>query len=289
MPLVALAFPGAPGPRRRARRGAAAFSLLEVLVALAIFAMGFIVILATYANVLNSYEGIRRNRESDEDVKFARATLLAETDLQKAEDGEEFDSTGGRHVRWTSTIEPSATMPDLFAVTFNCEITESGQGEPQKTSQTFMVLRPTWSDATDRDKLLQDIKARIAELQGKQPNGFVAASPAPAGGGLGGGGRGGRGAGGGGGAGGAGGRGGRGGRNGGGGNGLGPGNGDGTGGAGPPGGGGFQRGGGGNPGGQGAGGRVGGQGGGGQPGGGGAAGGANQPLRNTVPAGGGGR
>ena len=168
------------GPRRRA---AGAFSLLEVLVALAIFAMGFIVILATYSNILIAYQGIQQSRESDEDVKFARASLLAQTDIQKAQAGDEFDSTGNRHVRWTSPIEPSDTMPDLFAVTFNCEISEPGKGEPEKVTETFMALRPTWSDAVARSKLLQDVKDRIAELQGKLPNGFVAASPPPAGGG----------------------------------------------------------------------------------------------------------
>lgn len=248
---VSLVHREAPRPRHRAAGSGAAFSLLEVLVATAIFAMGFIVILSTYANILTSYEGIRRDRDSDEDVKFARAALLAEPDIQKAQDGDEFDSTGGRHVQWTSVIEPSDTMPDLFSVTFDCEITESGQGEPQKVTQTFMALRPTWSDPVERSKLVQDVKDRIAEIQGKQPNGFVAASPAPAGGnggrgggaggggrGAGGGGRGGRG---GGGPGGGNGGGRRGGGQGGGNN-FGGGNGGGV--PGQPGGGGFQRGGG---------------------------------------------
>jgi prepilin-type N-terminal cleavage/methylation domain-containing protein len=187
----------APAATPAAARG---FSLVEVLAALAIFAMAFIVILSTYANILNSYEGIRRSRDADEDVKFARAALLAEPDIQKAQDGDEFDSTDDRHVRWSSTIEPSDTIADLFSVAFECEITTAGQNnsEPEKVTETFMVLRPTWSDPIERGKLLQATKDQIAELQGKLPNGFVAGSPPPAnaggfGGGGGGGGRGGRG------------------------------------------------------------------------------------------------
>jgi hypothetical protein len=269
----------------RWRRGAA-FSLLEVLVALAIFAMAFVVLLSAYVNILGSYNGIARSREADEDVKFSRAALLAEPDILKAQAGDEFDSTNGRHVKWTATIDPDTTMPDLFTVNFECDVTESGAPEPEKIMQTFEALRPTWStDPTARAKLMQDVKDRISDLQGKQPNGFVPATPAPAGGG-GGGGRGGRGAAGGGrggrGGGAGGGGGGRGGRNGGGGNGFGGGNGNGGNGFGGPGGFGGQ----GGQGGQG--GRRGGQGNGGQGNGGQGNGGGGGGRRRTGGAAGGG-
>jgi general secretion pathway protein I len=141
------------------------FTLLEVLVALAIFVMAAIVLGASYVNVLNAYAAAARGRDSDEDVKFARQQLLIETDVKKIEEGGEFDSTGGRHVRWTATAEPT-TIPDLFTVTFNCEISAMETPEPQKITQTFMLMRPTWSDAGERSKLQADIRSRIAEIQG---------------------------------------------------------------------------------------------------------------------------
>lgn len=276
-------------PARMKASAARGFSLLEVLVSIAIFAMAFIVILSTYANILSSYQHIRADREADEDVKFARAALLAEPDIQKAQDGDEYDATGERHVRWSSTITPSDTIADLFSVEFECEISAPGAGDPEKVTQTFMVVRPTWSDPAERDKLLQATKAQIADLQGKLPNGFIAGTPpSPNGGGGGGGGgfggggggRGGRGGPGGGGRGGRGGPGGAGGPGGGnfgngggfrGGNGNGGGggrfNGGGNGGGGN---GNFQRGGGNGGGGRGAGGAGGAGGGGGFRGGGGA-------------------
>ena len=205
---------GGGGPRRARVLAPAGFTLLEVLVSLAIFAMGFVVLMSAYLNILNGYAGISRSREADEDVKFARAALLAEPDLQKAQDGDEFDSTGERHVKWTSTIAPSDTIPDLYTVTFECDITSPQQSDPDKVIETFTVLRPTWAtDTAARNKLLQDVKDRIADLQGKQPNGFQPAPPNTGnGGGAGRGGRGGNG-------GGGNGRGGRGGRGGGNGNG----------------------------------------------------------------------
>ena len=125
--------------RPAATRG---FTLLEILVSIAIFAMAFIVILATYANILSSYQHLQTDREVDEDVKFARAALLAEPDIQKAQDGDEFDSTDDRHVRWSSTIEPSDTIADLFSVAFECEITTAGQNNSEPEKVTAPISTP---------------------------------------------------------------------------------------------------------------------------------------------------
>lgn len=142
------------------------FSLLEVLVALMIFALSAVVLGSTYVNVLNSYEAVSRGNTRDEDVAFARAQLLAEPDRAKVEAGAEFDAVENRRVRWSATIA-STTLPDLFTVTFVCEVTDTNKGgEPEKTTQTFTVLRPTWSDATEKTQLRQAVRDRIAEIQG---------------------------------------------------------------------------------------------------------------------------
>lgn len=145
-----------------------AFTLLEVLVALVIFALTAIVLGSAYVNVLNSYAAAARANQTNEEVAFARAQMLAETDRKIIEQGGDYESTGGRRVRWTATIE-STTVNDLFAVTFVCEITDPARPEPEKVTQSFTVLRPTWSDPAERAQLLQDITTRIAELQGKKP------------------------------------------------------------------------------------------------------------------------
>lgn len=142
-----------------------AFTLLEVMVALAVFALGAIVLGAAYVNVLNAYETARRGTQVDQDVRFARAQLLAEPDHDKAEKGGDFVSIGNRRVQWHATIE-SAGVADLFQVTFVCELAEStGEALPTVT-ETFTVLRPTWADATENAKLRQDASDRIKELQG---------------------------------------------------------------------------------------------------------------------------
>lgn len=152
-------------PTRRADREA--FTLLEVLVALAIFALMAIVLGSAYLNVLNSYAAVANANQTNEDVTFARAQLLAEPDRTVIEQGGDFDSANNRHVKWSATIA-STSINDLFTVTFVCEIADPAKSEPEKVIQTFTVLRPTWSDPAERTQLLQDVRTRIAELQEKK-------------------------------------------------------------------------------------------------------------------------
>ena len=141
-----------------------AFTLLEVIVALAIFALGAVVLGAAYVNVLNAYDVAQRGNQVDQDVRFARSLLLAEPDRDKAEKGGDFDSGNGRRVQWHATIEATMTA-DLFEVTFVCESSESG-GANVPVTETFTLLRPTWADPVVNGKLRQDALDRIKEMQG---------------------------------------------------------------------------------------------------------------------------
>lgn len=144
-----------------------AFTLIEVLLSLVIFAMTAVVLGGAYVNVLNSYEAAQKANMNDADVSFARSQLLTQSDMPTAQAGAEFDD-GDRHIKWTAEIDPADTT-DLFTVTFTCVIS-GGQGAETKTVvETFMLMRPTWSDPTERTSLRQNAANRIAVLQGRQP------------------------------------------------------------------------------------------------------------------------
>ena len=144
-----------------------AFSLLEVIVALAIFALAAVVLGSAYLNVLTAYETVSRGNQTDEDVRFARSLLLAEPDHDTAEKGGDFVSPGGRQVRWHATIT-STTTADLFTVAFVCDLADpASNGGTQTVTENFTVMRPTWADPAENTKLKQDAQDRIAKLQGK--------------------------------------------------------------------------------------------------------------------------
>jgi len=144
------------------------FTLLEVLVALAIFAMAAVVLGATYVNALNAYEAVSRRNEYDADLRFIRAAVLTEPDRNKVEEGGDVDLGGGKRAHWQADIASTDTV-DLFSVAWTCEITDPARREPYHAAQTFLLLRPTWSDPVERTKLMDLAKQRILELQGVAP------------------------------------------------------------------------------------------------------------------------
>lgn len=145
-----------------------AFTLVEVLIALTIFAMAAVILGSAYLNVLNSYEVVARGTIVNEDFAFARQQVLNEPDRKKLEQGGEFETAGGRRATWSVEIE-SSTIADVYKVIFTCQIADPTRTEPDKQTQTFMLLRPTWViDPGERGKLKEETKTRILEIQGKQ-------------------------------------------------------------------------------------------------------------------------
>lgn len=153
----------AASPPRRRDRG---FTLIEVLVALSIFALAAVVLGTAYVNVLTSYAVVARSGQVDEDVRFARTALLAQADREEAERGGDFEGVGGRRVRWSAEVEPTG-VADLFTVTLTCEVTSPGGGRAETMVETFRLLRPTWSEALERETLRSEARERILELQGQ--------------------------------------------------------------------------------------------------------------------------
>jgi general secretion pathway protein I len=153
--------------RRRRVPAAGAFTLLEVLVSLSIFAFAAVVLGSAYLNILNSYEAVTRGALVGEDYAFARQRVLTEPDPKVLERGGEFETANGRRARWSVELQPT-NLPNLFEVAFTCEIDEPGQPEPARLQQRFRVLRPTWVvDAGEQAKIKEEVTARIVEIQGK--------------------------------------------------------------------------------------------------------------------------
>lgn len=146
------------------RRG---FTIIEVLITLAIFVGAAMLLGATYLNVLNGYAQIEAQGDYQSDVKFARAILMAEPDFDTAEKGGDFEGSQGRRISWKATIAPTETA-DLFSVTFECQIDSAELKQPVHIAQTFRLLRPTWSKPDERDKLRSAARTRIQELQTKK-------------------------------------------------------------------------------------------------------------------------
>lgn len=144
---------------RRRPRG---FTLVEVLVSLAIFAVAAVVLGTAYVNILTNYQAMRAWTQDRDDVAFARAALLAEPDREKAAKGGEVTLLTGGRLRWTATIAET-TVADLFQVTLDFEINPASPATVRRDRQVILLLRPTWSDPALREKLRVAFKERLAQ------------------------------------------------------------------------------------------------------------------------------
>ena len=139
-----------------------AFTLVEVLVSLGIFALAAVVLGTAYVNILTNYQAMRTWTVDRDEMAFARATLLAEPDRAKAERGGDMALPAGGNLRWSATIE-EATRADLFKVTLAFEINPPAPAPARREQQVFLLLRPTWSDPAAKELLRTASRARLAE------------------------------------------------------------------------------------------------------------------------------
>lgn len=136
-------------------RRQAAFSLIEVVIAVAVFAMAATVLTSAFTNALLSRERSVSHDLINNDIRAVRLQLLLEANLDDAEDGDDMETLSSGEASWEAVIEPTNVI-DLFKVQLNISFSEPAQGIPKDYTETLYLLRPTWSESSERDDLLQD-------------------------------------------------------------------------------------------------------------------------------------
>ncbi|MFI5336722.1 MAG: type II secretion system protein J [Opitutales bacterium] len=138
-----------------------AFTLVEVLVSLAIFAIAAVVLASAYLNVIGGYASLAERQQQEEDWQFARVMILSQSDRPTVEAGGRLTLPDGRPLSWQAKIEPTE-VADLFRVTLTADASApAGQREPWHRERTMVLLRRAWSDPGDRSKLQADLQQQL--------------------------------------------------------------------------------------------------------------------------------
>jgi general secretion pathway protein I len=139
------------------------FTLLEVLLAFALFALAVVVLASSYLNIITSLEAVKTDRAFEQEVRWVREQALQMADRKELEKGGELATPENGVVRWQAEVFPSV-VPDLFSVELHVELAgKEGKQETREHNERLTVLRPSWSDPVERGKLLEDAKQRIEE------------------------------------------------------------------------------------------------------------------------------
>jgi len=131
------------------------FSLIEVVVALAIFAMAAVVLTETFVNSLLAREKGVSNDARNRDIRDVRMQLLLEPNREDAEEGDTYKTLSNGSARWEAEIKPTNVI-DLFQVQLRIEFEEPQDAQKVSYLETLYLLRPTWSESDERSDLLQE-------------------------------------------------------------------------------------------------------------------------------------
>lgn len=141
------------------------FTLIEVLVSLAIFALAAVVLSVAYLNIIGSYRAMAGRHQTEEDWKWLRSAVLAEPERQTVELGGQLSLTDGRPVVWSAKIEQTG-VADLFQLTLEAEAPDRGDERGWKRRESLHLLRPAWSDPAEHDRLRDQTRQRVEKENG---------------------------------------------------------------------------------------------------------------------------
>ena len=146
------------------KKGSMAFSLIEVLIALALFAIAANVISSAFINALLSRERNDSRLYNDFAIQTARKQLLLEKNIEDAEDGGTVETLELGEVDWYAEILPTEIV-DLFEVQLYGTFYDLEDRQKANFSETLYLLRPTWSESDERSMLLEDKKQDLLEIR----------------------------------------------------------------------------------------------------------------------------
>lgn len=143
-------------------RGFFAFTFIEVMVALAIFAFSGLVLASSYVNVLTAQHAALHRDDQAADLRLVREALRAEPSPEKVTAWNDLTLPDDRSARWKATLTPT-TVADLFDVTLEIELTDDDSGKRTTITETCRLLRPTWSQPAERETLRAAARSKLAE------------------------------------------------------------------------------------------------------------------------------
>lgn len=144
---------------RQPRKGG--FSLIEVVIAIAIAGAAFLVLTETFFNILLTLESLESQSDYQKDVRFVRSQVIQIADREELEDGGEITTLNLGEAEWWAEVEETDIV-DLFKLDLEIAF-DNPDGDPIEWAETLYLLRPTWGDSFERGSLLDEVRRRIED------------------------------------------------------------------------------------------------------------------------------
>ncbi len=133
-------------------RCARAFSLAELIIAMALFALAATVLSQSILNALTALNQVQYGESSLRDFVYARQKILSIEDRDILTEGGEFVAPSGNKLDWKAEISATDVL-DLHQLDVTIE-RRSEAGPEVPFVGKYYVLRPRWSETETRTALL---------------------------------------------------------------------------------------------------------------------------------------
>lgn len=139
-----------------------AFSLLEVVVAVAIAGIAFAALTQTFFNILLTLDDLESESDIQKDIRFVRRQVIQIQERETLEEGGEIETLDLGSAIWTAELEET-TVVDLFRLELAVDFENPEGDDSINYNEVLFLLRPTWSDPIDSSEILAEAKDRIEE------------------------------------------------------------------------------------------------------------------------------
>ncbi|HCR30597.1 MAG TPA: hypothetical protein DIV79_11320 [Opitutae bacterium] len=140
------------------------FTIVEVMLALALFGVAVTTFAASYLNIINAISAIQVDQPFEQDMSMMRAEAFSISDIEELEEGGEVMTGHHGEATWEIECEPTL-VADLFKVWLNVEMEDRETGEKQVFTEIHFLTRPTWSDPIERADLRAETRDRLLARQ----------------------------------------------------------------------------------------------------------------------------
>jgi prepilin-type N-terminal cleavage/methylation domain-containing protein len=149
-------------PDRKHRR--TGFTLIEVTLALAIFALTATLLTEAFVNALRQWERRQPRILLEQDLAYVRQQIQALPDRETLEAGGTIRTPALGDVDWEAELAPTRLL-DLLTVTLTTrwDQPEAEALPPGRQTETLLMLRPGWMEADDRERLLEDKRRELED------------------------------------------------------------------------------------------------------------------------------
>lgn len=136
-------------------RPASGFTLIEVLLALALFTVTAAVLAQTCSNLLYSQHTLSSAAEKDGSLIWLQRYLLRLPNRQTLEQGGRIDLPDGRRVEWEAVVEPTDTL-DVLQVSLHLKINQPAVARPVHLDLRRTIYRSGWMEEHEKAPILRE-------------------------------------------------------------------------------------------------------------------------------------